>query len=242
MQPIAYRTRSHTITYSEDTMKLGLCLNRVIHQDDTLTNIIITPACLDACSDWEPSQSDEENESLDGLTTTARSGDREWLCNLGVRLGKLTNLTHLTFDGLDPDDKDLEGFWGEIAVSTSLTDLYFINMNLISCEEMLATASAPNITNITFQRCSTISNEIGYDLHDLLHQDNHLTTLCFIECSFNNTNTMKEIVNFATELAHLTSIRSFSFTSCSFDNVQSMCLVRCLNEESVNPVDVHISP
>ena len=221
-------------------MKLGLCLNPVIHQDDTLTNIIITPACLDACSDWEPSQSDEENESLDGLTCC--SSNREWLCNLGVRIGKLTNLTHLTFDGLDPDNEDLERFWGEIAVSTSLTDLYFISMNLISCEEMLATASAPNITNITFQRCSTISNEIGYDLHDLLHQDNHLTTLCFIECSFNNTNTMKEIVNFATELAHLTSIRSFSFTSCSFDNVQSMCLVRCLNEESVNPVDVHISP
>ena len=223
-------------------MELRSCINRVIHQDDTLTNIIIRPTCLIACSDWEPSQSDDDNESLDGLTTTERSGNRTWFCNLGVRFGRLTNLRQLTFDGLNPNDEDLERFWGEIAVSTSLTDLYFINMNLESCEEMLATASARNITSITFQHCSTIPNDIG----DLLNQQgqelsNHLTTLCFIECSFNNTNTMREIVNFAMTLAQSTSITSFWFTSCFFDVVQSMCLVRCLNEESENTVDVHIT-
>ena len=222
-------------------MELGSCIDRIIHQDDTLTNIIIRPTCLIACSNYEPNQSDEDNDSLDGLNLE-RSGSREWFCNLGIMFGRLTNLTQLTFDGLDPDDEDLERFWGEISGSTSLTYLYFINMNLVSCEEMLTTASAPNITSITFQHC-TISNEIG----NLLHQEdqdelnNHLTTLCFIECSFNNTNTMREIVDFATELAQLTTIRSFLFTSCFFDVEQSMCLVRCLKEESVNTVDVHIT-
>ena len=116
-------------------------------------------------------------------------------------------------------------------------------MNLVSCEEMLATASAPNITNITFQRCNTISNEIGYLLHQEVQGklNNHLTTLCFIECSFNNTYTMREIVDFATNLGQLKSIRSFLFTSCFFYVEQSMCLVRCLKEESINTVDVHIT-
>ena len=222
-------------------MELGSYIDRIIRKDDTLTNIIIRPTCLIACLDYEPNKSDENNDSLDGLNLE-RSGSREWFCYLGIMFGRLTNLTQLTFDGLDPDDKDLERFWGEISGSSSLTDLYFINMNLVSCEEMLATASAPNITNITFQHC-TISNEIG----DLLHQEdqdelnNHLTTLCFIECSFTNTNTMREIVDFATKLGQLTTIRSFLFTSCFFDVEQSMCLVRCLKEKTVNTVDVHIT-
>lgn len=222
-------------------MELISCIARVIQQDNTLTNIIIRPECLIACSNYEPTQSDEDNESLDGLTTE-RSGSRVWFCSLGVMFGRLTNLTQLTFNGLDPDNEDLEQFWGEISSSTSLTDLYFINMNLENCEEMLATANAPNITSITFQQC-TISNEIGYLLHERGQEEmnNRLTTLVFNECNFNNTNTMKEIVNFATQLANLTSIRSFSFTSCYFDIVQSMCLGQCLNEESVNPVDVHIT-
>lgn len=222
-------------------MELGSCIDRVIHQDNRITNIIIKPTCLIACSDYEPNLSDDDDDSLDGLNMEC-SGSREWFCNLGIMFGRLTNLTHLTFDGLEPDDKDLERFWGEISGSTSLTDLYFINMNLLSCEEMLATADAPNISSITFQRC-TMSNEIGYLLHQRGQEEmnNHLTMLCFIECSFNNTNTMREIVNFATELAHLTSIRSFLFTSCSFDIGQSMCLIRCLNEESVNPIYVNIN-
>ena len=114
-------------------------------------------------------------------------------------------MTQLTFDGLDPDNEDLEQFWNEISGSTSLTDLYFINMNLVSCEEMLSI-----ITSITFQQC-TIPNEIGYLLpqRGQGEMNNHLTTLVFNECNFNNTNIMREIVNFATELAHLTSIRSF---------------------------------
>ena len=225
-------------------MELGSCIDPVIHQDDTLTNIIIKPSCLIACSNYEPTQSDDDNDSLDGLTTaTERSGSRNWFHYLGVMFGRLPNLTHLTFYGLDPDNEDLEQFWGEIAGSTSLTDLYFINMNLVSCEDMLATADAPNITRITFQQC-TIPNEIGYLLpqRGQREMNNHLTTLVFNKCNFNNTNTMREIVNFATQLAHLTSITSFFFTSCSFDIVQSMCLDRCLNEESVNPVDVHVSP
>jgi selenocysteine lyase/cysteine desulfurase len=126
-----------------------------------------------------------------------------------IMFGRLTNLTRLTFDGLDPDDEDLERFWGESS-STFLTDLYFINMNLVSCEEMLTTASAPNITSITFQHC-TISNEIGNLLHQE-DQDELNTTLCFIESSFNNTNTMREIIDFATKLADIGAMVSYIFT------------------------------
>lgn len=89
---------------------------------------------------------------------------REWFCTLGVMFGRLPNLTQLTFDGLDPNNKNLERFWGEISNSTSLTGLYFINMNLVSCKEMMITADAPNITSITFQQC-TIPNDIGNLLH-----------------------------------------------------------------------------
>jgi hypothetical protein len=38
---------------------------------------------------------------------------------------RLTNLTQLIFDGLDPEDEELESFWGEISGSISLTSLYF---------------------------------------------------------------------------------------------------------------------
>ncbi len=46
-------------------------------------------------------------------------------------------------------------------------------------------------------------------------------------------NTMREILEFATELALLTSITSFWFTLCSLDAIQSMCLNRSLQEERV---------
>ena len=101
-------------------MELGSCIDRIIHQDDTLTNIIIRPTCLIACSNYEPNQSDEDNDSLDGLNLE-RSGSREWFCNLGIMFGRLTNLTQLPFDGLDPDDEDLEKFWGESSGCTYLT-------------------------------------------------------------------------------------------------------------------------
>ena len=240
LHPIS--TTSSKITYTENTMKLESCIDDIIHQDESLTNIIIRPTCLIACSNYEPNRSNENNDNFDGLTTE-HSGSREWFCTLGVMIGRLSNLTQLTFDGLNPDNENLEQFWGEISNSTSLTDLYFINMNLVSCEEILATINAPNIKSITFKCCTSIPNEIGYILHQQ-GQDkliNHLATLVFTECSFNNTNTIREIVHFATELANLTSIKSFLFTSCSFDIEQSMCLLRCLNEETVNQVDVQIT-
>ena len=174
------------------------------------------------------------------------SGSREWFTNLGFMFARLTNLTQLTFDGLDPEDEDLERLWGEISASTSLTSLYFANMNLErGCEEMLSTACAPNLTSITFQGCN-ISNEIGCFLQEpltLLRQGQEelciLTTLCFIECRFSNTNTIREILAFATELSHLTPITSFWFTSCVLDTVQAMCLVRCLQEERIDDVQIH---
>ena len=218
-------------------MELGSCITRIIHRDDTLTNIIITPNCLIACEEYEPNESDDDDDSLYALNMEA-SGSREWFLYLGYMFAQLTNLTQLTFDGLDPEDEELECFWGEISASTSLTSLYFTNMNLeIGCEDMLSTASAPNLTSITFQGC-TIPNEIGCILCQGQEELCILTTLCFIECSFSKTNTIREILAFATELAHLTSITSFWFTSCILDTVQSMCLVRCLQEERID-VQIH---
>jgi len=235
-------------------MEDGLCLPCIIHRDNTLTNIIITPYSLQACDNYEPNESDdvdsieaEENSVNRHIHDLNRkvSGSREWFTDFGVMIAKLTNLTQLTFDGLNPDDEDLERFWGEISGSTSLTSLYYTNMNLESCEEMLAAASAPNLASITFQGC-TIPNDIGCVLSQQIQEEvniyNCLTTLRFIECSFSDTNTMMEIVAFATELAHITSITSFWFTSCVLDTEQSMCLVRCLREErrSRDVVQIHI--
>ena len=221
-------------------MELGSCIACVIHQDDTITNVIIRPTCLIACSDYEPNESDDDDDSLDGLNMEP-SGSREWFYNLGSKFARLTNLTQLTFDGVDPDNEDLEQFWGEILGCTFLTSLYYTNMNLESCEEILVAVSAPNLSSITFQAC-TIPNNISCFLCQEGQEEpnNRLTTLRFIECCFNNMNTIREILEFATELAHLTSITTFWFTSCLFDTVQSMCLVRCLTEERVSTGHVQI--
>ena len=103
---------------SEGTMELGSCITRIIHQDDTLTNVIITPTCLLACEEYEPNESDIDNDSHDSIDMWA-GGSREWFEILGYYMRKLTNLTQLTFDGLDPEDEELECFWGEISGSTS---------------------------------------------------------------------------------------------------------------------------
>ena len=234
---------------SDGTMELGSCITRIIHRDDTLTNVIITPTCRTACVDYDANESEDDNDSIDSIDAEENSinrniynlnmessGSREWFCYLGFMIAQLTNLTQLTYDGLDPEDEELELFWGEISASTSLTSLYFTNMNLErGCEEMLSTACAPNLTSITFQGC-TVPNEIGCFLQESLT----LTTLCFIECRFSKTNTIREIIDFATELAHLTPITSFWFTSCVLDSVQSMCLVQCLQEERISNGDVQI--
>ena len=94
-------------------MELGLCIACVIHRDDTLTNVIIRPTCLIACSDYEPNESDDDNDNLDALNMEL-SGSREWFLNLGFKFARLTNLTQLTFDGLDLEDEHLEQFCGEI--------------------------------------------------------------------------------------------------------------------------------
>ena len=215
---------------SEGTMELGSCITRIIHQDDTLTNIIITPTCLLACKDYDPYESDIDNDSLDALNMLLDSG---WSFEiLGLYMRKLTNLTQLTFDGLDREDEELESFWGEISGSKSLTSLNYTNINLENCEEILLAACAPNITSITFQGC-TIPNYIASYHLRASNKNDCLTTLCFIKCCFSNINTMREILEFATELALLTSITSFWFTLCSLDAIQSMCLNRSLQEERV---------
>ncbi len=66
-------------------MELRSCIARINHQDSTLTIVIVRPSCLIACSDYEPNESDydDDNDSLDALNLEVR-GSREWFGNLGV--------------------------------------------------------------------------------------------------------------------------------------------------------------
>ena len=91
-------------------MELGLCISRIIHRDDMLTNIIIRTSCLTVCSNYEPDESDdvdsieaEENSINKNIyfLNGEFSGSRDWFASLGVMISKLPNLTQLTFDELD---------------------------------------------------------------------------------------------------------------------------------------------
>ena len=82
-------------------MELGSCISRIIHRDDTLTNIIIRPTCITACSNYEPEESDdvdsieaEENSINERIyfLNGKFSGSREWFANVGVMISKLPNL------------------------------------------------------------------------------------------------------------------------------------------------------
>ena len=110
-------------------MELGRCLVRIIHRDITLTNIVIRPSCLQACDNYEPDEADDvdsieaEENSVNGRIfdlNSERFGSREWFEVLGGMIAKLTNLKKLTLDGIDPENRYLERFWGEVCESKSL--------------------------------------------------------------------------------------------------------------------------
>ena len=189
------------MTLPEDIkMELGSCIRRVIHRDNTLTNIIIRPSCLTACSDYgsddDVDSDDAEENSINRNISYLNedvSGSRDWFTTLGVTIARLPNLTQLTFDGLDTNARELERFWGMISASSSITTLNYINMDLESYEERV---DAPNLRNIVFLRC-TISKDI---LHYLLNDDEpplSFTTLGFNDCRIRNTNAMGAIDEFA---------------------------------------------
>ena len=186
-------------------MVLGSCIPRVVHRDNTLTNIIITPTCITACDEYDIKEDDdvdsigaEENSINRNIykLNSELSGSREWFSALGVMIGKLPNLAQLTFDGLDTDKKELERFWGEISVSTSLTTLKYINMNLEHHWE--ERVYAPNLRNIICLRCTISKDILGY-----LHEEEplcSLTTLRFNECCIHSMTAMGGIVEFNASL------------------------------------------
>ncbi len=144
-------------------MRLRRCLSRIIHRDIALTRIVIRPSCLEMCRLYEPGESDEvdsikaEESSVNRRIFDLNScffGSREWFKVLGSMIAKLTNLKQLTFDGINPDNRNLERFWGEVSDSNSLTSIAFANMNLEHSEEILCVIDAPNIKNVTFNNCS----------------------------------------------------------------------------------------
>jgi hypothetical protein len=88
-------------------MELGSCISKIIHQDDTPTNIIIRPTCVTACSNYEPDESDDvDNIDAEENSINERiyflkgkfSCSREWFANFGVMISKLLNLAQLTFE------------------------------------------------------------------------------------------------------------------------------------------------
>jgi hypothetical protein len=110
-------------------MELGSCISQIIHQDDTLTNIIIKPTCIPACSNYELDEPDEvdsideEDNSINEciyFLNDKYSGSREWFANFSIMISKLPNLAKLTFDQLNIHARELERFWGEISASASL--------------------------------------------------------------------------------------------------------------------------
>ena len=222
-------------------MELGLYLPRIIHQDSTLTNIIIRPSCLEACDNYESDESDDDdsvdseensvNRYINNLNSEI-NGTREWFEVLGSMIAKLPNLNQLTFDGVEPNADYLERFWGEVSASKSLTSINFANMNLENGGDgILCTIDAPSITKVEFHNC-TLCHDIGYLFLDNVHHGS-LTNIHFDECRFGNTNTMEEIAEFAGNFALLPSITSLEFTSCAFDAYQSIHFGRSYNDERV---------
>jgi len=215
-----HSTLNHSISYFNEViiMELGLCLRRIDARDNTLTHIIVNERGIEAVFNSEP----VEFELMD---------DSAWFEEVGSMIAALPNLNELTFDGIDPDVDYLGRFWGEVSASISLTSINFVNMNLEFIEEIFCIIDARNISNVMFRDC-ILHHEIGYVLNDDVHHHS-LTTLRFDRCRFANTNTMREIIEFAGYIALLPSITSVDFSSCALDAEQLMCLVRSLPEERV---------
>jgi hypothetical protein len=154
---------------------LGSCIRRVVHRDNTLTNIIITPTCITACNEYVIEGDDDVDKLFCDMI-----GSIEWFNLFGFTIGILPNLTQLTFDGLDTDVRELETFWGEISNSTSLTTLKYVNMNLEGFDKL---EMSPNIRSIICLQC-TISKDI-LEYLDVEEPPCGLTALRFDECRIN---------------------------------------------------------
>ena len=220
-------------------MFLASSIRRIINRDRTLTKLIITPSCLAACETYEPHNSyyiDNIDADINSINhdiynlSNEESGSREWFNILGTMIAELSNLYQLTFDGVDPDACHMDEFWDQLSCSKSLDFMLFANMNLESYEEILGgTINAERLATIEFNNC-TIPHDIGCFMHDVLTHDS-LTTIKFVRCCLSNTNSMREIIEFASYLATLKSVTSLMFIDCSLDHLQIMCLKRSLQEE-----------
>ena len=184
-------------------MHLGSCISSIIHQDRTVTELIIMPSCLTACDSYEPNESDDvdsinsdENSINNDIykINDEESGSREWFSLLGVIIAKLTKLTRITFDQVDQDAREMERFFAEISASKSLTDLHLTNVNVEDCYEIIGgIINAPSLTTIVFNNC-TIPHDIGFFLHDVLNHDS-LTTIHFTSCRLSSTTLIRKILN-----------------------------------------------
>jgi hypothetical protein len=230
-------------------MEVATILSRILHRDITLTGIVISLSFLEACDNYASDAADDvdsvdaEENSVNGRIYDLLSyvnGNRDWFEVLGSMIANLPNLNELTFDGVDPNAEYLETFWGAVSASNSLTSINFADMNLENNDEIFCIIDAPNVGNVVFHNC-TLHREVGFALREDVHHHS-LTTLRFVECRFGNTNTMRDIIDFAGHLAFLPSITSLEFSSCDFDAQQSTCLLRSFREDreksELGPVQV----
>ena len=222
-------------------MRLGSCLSGIIHRDITITRIVISPSCLEMCNLYEPDEEDDvdsieaEENSVNGRIfdlNSERFGSREWFEVLGGMIAKLTNLKKLTLDGIDPENRYLERFWGEVCESKSLTSFAFANMNLEHSADIFCVLGAPNIRKVAFIDC-ILDEEIGYNFREYHVDHYNISTLHFERCRVTNTSTMKGVGDFVGHLVVLPSLTSVHFISCDFDDELSSFLVRFFREERV---------
>jgi len=225
-------------------MEVATILSRILHRDVTLTGIVISLSFLEACDNYASDAADavdsvDAEENIYDLLSYV-NGNRDWFEVLGSMIANLPNLNVLTFDGVDLNEEYLETFWGAVSASNSLTSINFADMSLQNNDEIFCIIDAPNVGNVVFHNC-TLHREVGFALREAVHHHS-LTTLRFVECRFVNTNTMREIIDFAGHLAFLPSITSLEFSSCDFDAQQSTCLLRSFREDreksGLGPVQV----
>jgi hypothetical protein len=69
---------------------LGLCFPRIVQRDNTLTNIIITPSCLEACDNYE-----SDGDSVDSEENSINHYINDLNRDSGVRSLRVTHLPPL---------------------------------------------------------------------------------------------------------------------------------------------------
>lgn len=204
----------------------------VCARDPTVLELKFTSTCFENLKDFVPNEDFDEEDSYDGLDIVSRrnndilasefAGGREWYCELAVMISQLERLRVISFESLDPNETDLEKFWGEYAASTSLRLVVCIDMDLTSCEEVFTMFSAPHVKAVEFERC-IICISIGFMLGENVNENNRELEreLTFNECNFRAVSDSRCRREFVDGLGWIPGLRSVKFKRCIFVDDES---------------------